>query len=887
MKRLARWLWTLGGLRGREALGDRLDEEVRFHLEQSVERHRQAGLSPEEARRRAAIEFGARQRFREEARDEFVGRRLGALAADLRYAVRSLAKAPAFTVASLLTLGLGIGATTLIFSITDHVVLRPLGYPESDRLVLVREVIEQLEATHPSLGANASHYLEWRRSCTGCEVMGALRPVQRILSSTAEPVSLEGARVSAELLPMLGASAAVGRLFSPSDDRTGAPPVVVLSHSFWRERQGADPAIIGQSLVLDGIPSEVVGVLAAGFRLPKGRELGSATMLAADPAFFAPLALTSREATTPGEYDYAVIVRRDSRRSPAELQSELDRIQRELAARSPDRSSLRSRVIPLQEQVVGTSRSTLLLLLAAVGAVLLIVCVNVANLMLARNAVRRREAAVRVALGAGRGRLVQQALTESLALAVAGGVLGVAVAAVGLDGLLRLAPSDLPRLAEIRLDGRILLVSLAVAVSAGLLFGTVPAFRMSRTDPADVLKGSSRTSTTGRSGRRTRNLLVAAQVGLSTFLLAATGLLVSSFIRVLRVDKGFTAERVLALDLAVPVDRYPANADRAQLYDDLLTRVAATAGVTSAAIGSVAPLEGDRQVDLLSLEHDPKPELERPPAAITAVSPDYFSTLGIRIRRGRSFQPSDRDRLVVILSERAAQSLWPGQDPIGNRVVPGSNLPVGEVVGTVGEVKSMSLEATAIATAYVPITASAPSEVALLIRAAGRPKDLVGAVRAALAEVGPTVAMAKVRTLEEVVSGALARRRFQVLILLLFAVSAVATASVGIAGIISHTLAQRSNEIAVRLALGARPGDVHRLVWREEMRPVGVGLGLGALASLGVASLFSDLLFEVRPADPTTLVLATATLGLVAALACWLPARRATSSGPARALRMD
>jgi putative ABC transport system permease protein len=730
----------------------------------------------------------------------------------------------------------------------------------------------------------------WRRECTVCSGVAALTSGGVTLTDRSGPARLAGVRASANLFSMLGADAQHGRLFAPGDDAVGSANVVVLSDAFWRRQYGGDPDIVGQSITLDGSSYVVVGVLPPSFQLPKGDELGALTSLPTTIDVYTPLVFTPARIQQQGSFDYATILRLRPGISMEQAQARLDAIEAGLIERLGGERTMRAILIPLQEQVVGDAGRALLLLLAAVGAVLLIVCVNLAMLLLARNAARLRESAVRVALGAGRGRLVRQAFAESLLLALVGGALGIVLAYWGLAALLGAAPADLPRLGEVRLDGRVLGVALLLSALVGLLFGIIPALRFGRVDPGDVLKASGRTLTAGRRGARVRSTLVATQVGLSAVLLVAAGLFLASFVRVLGVDRGFDAQRVLALDIFLPRVGYDSAVQRVQLYQQAVAGLSALPGVTTAAVTNRLPLEGETWVDALMPPGSEARSGEEISANFRFVSPGYFDALGIPIRQGRTFARSDGERPVIVLSEQAARALWPGEDPIGKQVGNG-NFGMREVVGVAADVPTTSLEDPRSVIAYLPQVIEPGWAInwsaTLLVRSDGNPTALVPGARRVLRELDPKIAVSKVRTMEQVLSSTLAQRRFNLLLLALFAAAALGTASIGIYGVIAQSLAQRTGEIGVRMALGARPRDIRRLVLREGLTPALLGLAGGLAVALLLGRAFQTLLFEVRPSDPRTLGAVSLVLLVVAAVACYVPARRATAGDVSAALRLE
>jgi len=872
-------------VRQRHELDERLAEEMQFHIDMQTEKNVRQGMPRQAARRAARLAFGGRDVHAADARGEARSVGLEQAGQDVRYAVRTFTRARTYAAAVVLTLGVGLGATAVIFSVVDHVVLRPLPYTDPDRLVSVREIFVQMATQYPTVPANAADFMEWRRASRTLTGLSALwaRPMTLVIGGSAQRV--EGARVSASVFPLLGVVPERGRLLAEADDAYGHDGVVDISDAFWRRQFGADPLVVGRTVTVDGDPCAIVGVLPAGFRLPsdEGFETDRSGLLTPDvyrPVGFAPDLLASE-----GDHNYSVIGRLAGGATIAQARRELDALQAAITARSRAGFTLRGAVLPLTGQIVGRVRLALGLLLGAALGMLLIVCANLANLALARAMGRLSESAVRLAVGATRGRLVRQTLTEGAVLGVVGGACGIAFSLVGLPLVLAAAPATLPRLNEVRIDARVLLVILLLAIAAGLAIGALPAWRIARGNLAQYLISEARSGAGGREAQHRRFWFVGGEAALCTVLLLTTGLLLISFVHVLHVDQGFSADRVLAADVALPQSQYPSPKARAQFYDRALEQLAAIPGATSTAATNWLPLVGERQVDMLAYVNDARPVSERPVANIRYVSPGYFMTVGTTLRRGRLFTDLDRSRHVVVLSERAAQAMWPGQDPLGRLIVPGSNDTTAEVVGVVADVHTSSAEQEGHPVAYLPLWQTVAPEGSLLVRSAGDPARLASAVRAVISRVDPLVPIAKVRTMTEIVSAAVAGRRFQLDVLALFALMAVATAAIGIFGVIAHSLAARRREIGIRMALGARPADVRLLVLREGMTPVLIGIAAGLTAALLFGRVLRSLLFEVQSSDPATYAIVAATIGIVAATACAIPAWRATAPDPIRMLR--
>ena len=804
---------------------------------------------------------------------------------DIRYAFRSLLRERAFASMAVLSLAVGIGANTAIFSVVNGVLLRPLPYREPQRLVSIREVVPKLAHLYPSLPVNFSHYYEWRQHCPAFESIALLWSSSPNLTGAGEPELLNGARVSASIFRVLGVYPRLGRGFVDEEDPEGHDQVVVLSDSLWKRRFNADPAIIGRKITIDGKPNVVVGVLPAGFQFPMENDSWSKPGLGSKTEILQPLGYSKDDLEEiNGDYNWSAIARLRPGISRAQALAGLNVIQSRISARIPEKMDLHASMIPLQDDIVQSSRRGLLVVLGAVGAVLLILCVNLANLSLARAAGRSRESAIRTALGAGRTQLLRQALTESLVLSVLGGLLGIALAAAGVPLLLHAAPLDLPRLAEVSMDGRVLAFALLISLVTGAAFGILPALRSSRAHPQDALKSVSYTTTENRRGVRVRNVLVAMEAAFSAALLIAAGLLTASFVRLMHVDKGFNIERVLAVRVKIPPDRYNL-AQQSAFYDRLLEKTRPLPGVLSTGLVSALPFEGETWIDLASAENDQRPMFERPMVNVRFVSPDYFRTLRIPFRAGAPFNNSQRNRPVVIVSEGTARRLWPGQDPIGRRLI--HNEKPEEVVGVTADVRSTSLDKDPVLIIYVPYWQRPRLSAALLVRTAMDPLGIAAGIRDVIHQLDADVPVPPMQTLQEVMSDSVAQRRFQMMLIAIFAAAALALAGFGIYGVVSYSVTRRRTEMGIRMALGAGSGGLQRMVLWQAIRPVAAGLALGILMALAAGRALSSLLFQVSARDPLTIAAVAAVLLAVSVAAAWVPARRATRVDPMSALRFE
>jgi predicted permease len=806
---------------------------------------------------------------------------------DVRSAIHGLLRDRAYTTLALASIGFGIAANTLIFSLVDGVLLRPLRYREPDQLVTVNEVVLELAKTYPRLPVSARHYVEWKDRATSFSQIAIVDGRHAILTGAGDPERVEAARVSSTLLPLLGARVRLGRLFSDEEDQPGRNPVVVLTESLWKRRYAGDPRVIGRTITIDGTPRTVVGILQAGFRLPSGNP-GQIVAFPDRAQIYTPIALDRGSLEWGGPFNYSVLARLKPGRTIAQASSELNVLEAEISTHIPEKMHVAATLTALRDEVTGSARKPLLLLLAAVGAVLLIVCVNLANLALARGAARARDLAIRRALGATGWQLLKATLTESVCLGLAGGALGTLGAWAGLRLLVSQAPVDLPRLDEVTLDARVLGFALGLSMLTGLMFGLLPAWRATRVPPQASMGSRSRTVTDGRGGRLTRNLLVGAETALSAALLVVAGLLIMSFVRVLGVDAGIRPDHVVTTQLTLPRKAHATKEAREAFYRKALDRVAAIPGVSNVGLTSQLPLEGETWVDLIRRPGDNRPAAELPPINFRFCSPDYFRAMGIPVVSGRSFTEADRTRKVAVISESTARLVWPHEDPVGQAFGRGlaADEPPMIVAGVVRDV-SVGLESRPVATLYIPYwdTGEIP-DYYLAVRHSGT-GTLAPELRRAIWGLDRDVVVGDVRTMDQVLSASVAVRRFQLALTTIFACSAMLLACLGIYGVVSWSVTRRRGEIGVRMALGAGGGRVRWMIVREAMKPVLAGLAVGLVAAWLLGRVLSSLLFAVSPHDGWMMAAVAGALALVGAAACYLPARRVTLAEPLRALRYE
>jgi putative ABC transport system permease protein len=865
----------------RDELDSHVNEELQSHLAMRADDNRSAGMGPEQARYDAQKRFGNSTLMKEKTRNMDIIGWLETAAQDLRYALRILRRSPGSTAVALLTLALGIGANTAIFSVVNGVLLRPLPFPKQDQLMMVWE----RDTDGSRMNTGWPTFMDWNKdnhSFAGIAALSFWTPTF-IRSHDAE--NLIGFRASAQFFEVMGVRPEYGRGFLPSEDVRGNNFVVVLSHSLWQRRFVGDPGIVGKPIQLGSRQYTVVGVLPADFPSVFSFDPRKAADIYTPLAYDASLPYACRNC----RHLRAVARLRDGV-SMSQASADMSQISENLFHAYPKEYSAPGIILtPLKDYLVGDVKPLLWALLGSVGFVLLIACVNVANLLLGWGARRQREVALRAALGAGRTRMIRQFLTESLSLSVLGGALGLLLAKGGLAMVQRLRLGNLPRIENIRLDGWAFAFTLGISLLTGLIFGVAPALRASKVDLNASLKEGGK-STAGKERHRLRDLLVVADVALALVLLTGAGLMMKSFARLLDVKPGFEPSHTLTMGISLWGSK-AADAPAVVFFDRVLERVRALPGVESAAVVSQLPLGGNMDRYGIHVEGKSAPNPEDDPSADRySISPDYLRAMRIPLLSGRPFNEMDRvdSPKVVLVNEAFARQFWPVTDAVGKRLRFGDDKgPLRTVVGVVGDVLHNGLDAPHTLQVYLPNTQFTDSDVLLVVRTVNDPASLAGAVRHEIAGVDSQVPVTDVFTMDEVVAASVAKQRFSVLLFALFAAIALVLASVGIYGVISYGVAQRTNEIGIRMALGAEKRDVLAMIVGEGMKPALLGAAVGIAAAFALTRLLATLLYGVKPGDPATFVMVSAILICVALLACYLPARRAAKVDPIVALRYE
>jgi len=794
---------------------------------------------------------------------------------DFRFGLRTLIKSPGFSLVAILTLALGICGTAATFSVVDHVLLRPLPYPDAGRIMSINEW-----SRGRAMSVAPPNFMDWHNANVTFDALGAYQEDSMTLSAGDQPERVDAALIDAEVFDALGARPLFGRAFTKDEARPDGPKVVALSHGLWQRRFGSDPNLIGRTITLEGAPHTVVAIMPEGFDFPEGIQLWV-------PLGLGPDDLTNNQR---GAHYIDVVGRLKAGVTPEQGQADLERIERGIAKQFPDKVGAYSvQVEPILDMFVGDVRRPLLVLLGAVLFVLLIACANVSNLLLARATTRTGEIAVRSALGAGRRRIVAQLLAESLVLAAAGGLAGLVLTVWAVRALSTIAPQDLPRGVAFSLNPTVLTFAVVVSLLTGIVFGLVPALIASRSDVASLLKDLRKGSGSAGRGRAVRNVLVGAEVALSLILLAGAGLAMRSFDRLVRVDPGFDASRVLTFTIRLPGARYPTAASEETFFRELNTRLRRPGVVSSGAIFQ-APLSAGGFGGSFTIVGRPTGQDEGN-AQVRPVTAGYLETLRIPLLAGRRVEAGDRKGAlpVAVISETAAHRYWPGENPVGKRlrihVSMGVREEVREIVGVVGDVRSRALDQPFVPLIYVPASQYVSDTMTFVVRTERDPLEAVPIVTTELHALDSEVAMSRVRTMNDVVAASVAAPLFRTRILAVFGGIALLLAAVGLYGVVAFSVTQRSAELGLRMALGAHRHDVLRLVLRQGLMPVGLGIAAGLAGAAALTNVMRTLLYEVSALDPVTFLAVSTTLLMVGALACYLPARRAMALDPANTLR--
>ena len=816
---------------------------------------------------------------------------------DLKYGLRTLTKSRGFTIVAVITLALGIGASTAVFSLVNAILLKPLPYPNSERIVIPwRLAPAGLNLGYEEIPWDLREFHVLRRELKAFQHLGAFKSDSFNLTGSGDPLRLEGIRASAGFFPALGLAPQIGRFFTSAEDQPGHEHEVILTDQLWRDRFSSDPAILGRAVELNGSPYTVVGVMPPGFAFPRSTEMPGSFTFPRETQLWVPLALPPAPLHPYDPSELAVIGRLKPGTSIGQAQAEMDVFARRLEQQYGPQGKdwFNSRVTPLAHQVAGDTRRPLLLILGAVGVVLLIACSNVASLLLARSLARRREFTLRAALGAGNARLLRQLLTESLLLAAAGGAVGVLLAELGIEFLTTFAPSNIPRLADVALDFQVFAFAFGVTFVTGILFGLAPAIPATREDLADALREGGQRSVGNTAGPKIRKALLVSEVALALVLVIAASLLTQTFFRLLSVDPGFRPARVLTFELSLPDAKYAETNHIVALYDKVLGRLQTLPGVEAAGIAKTVPLDGAPDSSSIRIIGRPaKSEVDRPFASYNLVSPGYFSAVGTPLLRGREFQATDTavSTPIAIINRAMANKYWPGENPIGKQLGLGSvRFPVMTIVGMVADVKDLSLRQQPGPEMYIPY--SQKTYVSLLtmqvaLRSKTDPAFMLESARQAIRSIDPDLPIAKVATMTALVDNSMAQPRFAMLVLGSFGALALVLACIGMYGVISYSVAQRTREIGVRMALGAARRDVFRMVLGQGARLAGLGIAIGLVAALAVTRLMAGFLYGVKATDPLTFAGVSLLLVGIALLACYVPARRATRVDPMIALRYE
>ncbi|HEX4029177.1 MAG TPA: ABC transporter permease [Terracidiphilus sp.] len=871
-----------------------LERELCSDLDLEEEEQRENGLPPEAARYAARQALGNTTLIREHAHEAWGWATFERVSQDIHIALRQLLRSPGFAAVAVVTLALGIGATTAIFTLVYDVMLRPLPFTEADRLVTVEEKVAEWSNIYPTLPVSANHFTFWQRHSRSFDSMALLQQFPVPLGSSDHPQQVEVMWATPGIFSVLRVQPSLGRAYTASEGQKGYEHVAVLMYDLWRQHFNADAGVLGKTIRLNGAPYTIVGVMPRSFHVPSLQW--SSTIGENDRSrsveVIAPLAFSKeRLAEQMGDLNYFGIGRLNQGVSITAATSDLDALQHTIGESLPanQKATLSAALTPLQDTLVGNNRKPLVILLAAAACLLLVGCVNVTNLLLARSVGRKQQMAVAAALGASRAEMVRMAIREVVVLAVAGGGLGILLASGVVPAMQRYLPPALDFRGPLHVDWVGAGCALILAVIASLLAGAAPAFLISRTAPFEVLHSESRLAGESRGSRRARRALVGIEVAVSVALVLMTGLLTASLVRLMSVDRGFTTERTITATVELPGKSYQDDQHRATFYKTVLERVDRLPGVEQAALASGVPLEADDWGDMARVQGDTRPDTQLPIENVRWVSPDYFSAIQLGLVAGRIFTPDEWGQNLALISEKTAKTLWPGRSPIGRQFSLGN--PANEkpftVVGIVRDARTVSLAKPDPMLIYVPYWYRTEGTAGLIVRTRQEPSEMANAIRETIWSVDGSVPVPEVRALAGVITDSVANQRFEMYLLLLFAVSALFLAGLGVYGVVTYSVVQRNREIGLRMALGADRATVYWLVLWDGLLPV----AFGAVGGIGLAyasmHLVKSLLFEVSPYDPSLTAGAICVLLMVGTLACLLPARRAASVDPMQTLRAE
>jgi putative ABC transport system permease protein len=870
-----------------------LDAELRFHVDQAIAQNLARGMGREEARRAALFEFGGVAAISEECREARRVNWFHDLLQDSRYAARILRKSPGFTATALVTLALGIGACTAVFSLVNSILLKPLLFPHPEEIVYLKHLnYPGALIGYDQFPWSPMEVQEFATTHRSLKYFGAFEPRRFNLTGTGQPVTLRGVRATAGFFPTLGVAPALGRVFTAEEDQPGNDHVVVVSDRLWRERFAADPGAVGRTMNLNNTLYTIIGVMPQGFAFPRAAEMSATFMFASETAVWVPAALP---ANARGLSEFAAIGRAQPGVSVGKVRAELKLFtDREDSEYPAWKGWYLYDASPLSEEISGRVSRPLLLIMGSVAVVLLIACANVAGLLLSHAIGRRREFSLRAALGAGTGRIVRQLLTESVLFSLLGGLAGVAISIAMMAFAKAFAPAGIPRLAEVHLDWRVLIFALAVSLASGAIFGLAPALGAANTNLTESLKESSQKATTSRLGRFLHRALLVAEISLALVLAVAAGLLVRTFISMLQGDPGFRPERVVSFPVTLSPLKYSDTARMAEFYHAALDKLRSLPGILSAALTETLPMGDLPDGTVIRINGSQVfNEKNQPYANYTIVSPGFFEAIGVPLERGRDINDFDTASTpsVAVINQAMARTYWPGQDAIGKQVGFGSpRMPLVTIVGIVADSKQASLRETPGPSMFIPYQQkpwSPMSTMHFVLRTKADASSIVSDAQNALHSIDADVPMGKAITLSTLIDESLAPARFAMLLLAGLAGTALVLASVGLYGVISYSVAQRTQEIGIRMALGAEPRDILNMVLGGGARLAGLGIAIGLVAALGAAHLMSSFLYGVRATDPLTFAAVSFLLLAVSLVASFAPARRAMRVDPMVTLRFE